>query len=65
MNTNFPAPGLFAEEATAILSTLGADVADIGGTGDVVSRSPINGEVIGRLQASTAREVDDAITSAA
>ncbi|MFC9838338.1 aldehyde dehydrogenase family protein, partial [Rhodococcus sp. NPDC127530] len=62
--SSFPVSGELAARAAEVLARLGAD-APSGPDGPVVSRSPINGEVIGRLQASTAREVDDAITSAA
>ncbi|WAM12070.1 L-piperidine-6-carboxylate dehydrogenase [Rhodococcus sp. JS3073] len=62
--SSFPVSGELAVRAAEVLARLGAD-APSSPDGPVVSRSPITGEVIGRLEASTAREVDDAISSAA
>lgn len=65
MNAQFPAQGVFADEVTAILAKLEAPTSAVSDTGDIVSRSPINGDVIGRLRTSTPEEVDSAIASAA
>lgn len=57
-----PTPGTLAERAAAVLTRLGVAPS---GSGDVVSRSPINGETLARLPATSAQDVDAAITAAA
>jgi aldehyde dehydrogenase (NAD+) len=58
----FPTPGTLAERAAAVLARLGVELS---GSGDVLSRSPINGETLTRLPSSTAHDVDAAVSVAA
>jgi aldehyde dehydrogenase (NAD+) len=57
-----PTPGTLAERATTVLTRLGVELP---GSGDVVSRSPINGETLGRLPSTSIHDVDAAVTAAA
>jgi aldehyde dehydrogenase (NAD+) len=57
-----PAPGRLAEPAAAVLTRLGVELSS---SGDVVCRSPINGETLGRLPSTPAQGVDAAVTAAA
>jgi aldehyde dehydrogenase (NAD+) len=57
-----PTPSTLAERAAAVLTRLGVELA---GSGDVLSRSPINGETLGRLPSTPAHDVDAAVSAAA
>jgi aldehyde dehydrogenase (NAD+) len=57
-----PAPGTLAEHTAAVLTRLGVELSS---SGDVVCRSPINGETLGRLPSTPAQGVDAAVTAAA
>ncbi len=58
-----PSPGSLRGQAVAILHRLGAGLGDAGG--DVLSRSPINGETLAQLPSTPAHDVDAAMTAAA
>jgi aldehyde dehydrogenase (NAD+) len=57
-----PAPGTLAEHATTVLARLGVELSE---SGEVVSRSPINGETLALLPSAPARHVEAAVTAAA
>jgi aldehyde dehydrogenase (NAD+) len=56
-----PTQGALAERATAVLTRLGVRLP---GSGDVLSRSPINGETLARVTSTPATDVDAAISAA-
>ncbi|MBS1692833.1 MAG: aldehyde dehydrogenase family protein [Actinobacteria bacterium] len=66
LTDTIPAPGRLTEQAAAVLAELGAepDYAS-GGSGVVLSRSPINGDTLGRLRPSRVVEIDAAVGAAA
>jgi len=63
-SAQFPTSGKLAAQARELLAKLGAELPTTS-EGEIISRSPINGEVVASLKASTPEEVDRAIASAA
>ncbi|MUL82248.1 MULTISPECIES: aldehyde dehydrogenase family protein [unclassified Mycolicibacterium] len=57
-----PTPGTLAEQAAAALARLGVELPT--SDGDVISRSPINGELLAQLPSNTAEDVDAVIAAA-
>jgi aldehyde dehydrogenase (NAD+) len=58
-----PATGKLAGQAAVVLARLGIDLTGTAG-GDVLSRSPINGETLAQLAATELNEVDAALSAA-
>ena len=58
-----PATGRLSDIASAALTRIGVDSGSTT-TGDVFSRSPINGETLARLSSSTPEDVDRSVTEA-
>ncbi|MET4426793.1 aldehyde dehydrogenase family protein [Mycolicibacterium sp. 624] len=59
-----PTPGRLAEQAAAVLARLGVDLISPS-VGDVISRSPINGETLAHLPSTSSEDVDAVVTAAA
>ncbi len=57
---SLPPPGTLPDRARALAAALGVDLAARAGD-DIAARTPVTGEVIARLRASTAAEVDAAV----
>ncbi|MCW5591972.1 MAG: aldehyde dehydrogenase family protein [Burkholderiales bacterium] len=60
---SLPRPGALPERARALAAALGVDLAAHAGD-DIAVRTPVTGEAIARLRASTAAEVDGAVERA-